>query len=112
GANVWTRTLAFSIPICAGCCWGEPTVSSPDSPNAESRGLLYGFIGVACFSLTLPATRVAVAQLDPTFVGLGRALVAAVPAGLLLLATRQRVPARRHWRSLLVVVAGVIVGFP
>ena len=87
-------------------------MSSPLSQNAESRGLLYGFIGVACFSLTLPATRTAVAALDPTFVGLGRAVVAAVPAGLLLLATRQRFPARRYWRSLLVVVAGVIVGFP
>jgi drug/metabolite transporter (DMT)-like permease len=87
-------------------------MSNPQSPNAESRGLLYGFIGVACFSLTLPATRTAVAELDPTFVGLGRALVASVPAGLLLLATRQPRPARRYWASLLVVVAGVIVGFP
>ena len=87
-------------------------MSSPLSHNAESRGLLYGFIGVACFSLTLPATRMAVAALDPTFVGLGRAVVAAVPAGLLLLASRQCFPARRYWRSLLVVVAGVIVGFP
>jgi drug/metabolite transporter (DMT)-like permease len=87
-------------------------MSNPDSPNAESRGLLYGLIGVACFSLTLPATRTAVAELDPTFVGLGRALVAAVPAGLLLLATRPPRPARHHWRSFVIVVSGVIVGFP
>jgi drug/metabolite transporter (DMT)-like permease len=73
---------------------------------------LYGLIGVACFSLTLPATRTAVAELDPTFVGLGRALVAAVPAGLLLLATRPPRPARHHWRSFVIVVSGVIVGFP
>ena len=54
----------------------------------------------------------AVADLDPAFVGLGRALVAAALAAALLLATRQPLPERRHWVRLVVVGSGVIVGFP
>ena len=72
----------------------------------------YGLLGVAAFSLTLPATRVAVASLDPLVVGLGRALVAAILAGALLLLTRQKLPAAAQLRSLAVVASGVIFGFP
>ena len=80
--------------------------------SAETRGLWYGFFGVAGFSLTLPATRVAVAHFDPVLVGLGRALVAAVLAAVLLAVTRQTWPSRVHIKGLLIVIAGVIVGFP
>src|SRR5689334_22224270 len=80
--------------------------------HAETAGLRYGLVGVLGFSLTLPATRVAVAYLDPSVVGLGRALVAALLAALLLAATRQRRPTRAELRGLAVVIAGVIFGFP
>ncbi|MEO1374346.1 MAG: DMT family transporter [Cyanobacteria bacterium J06635_10] len=80
--------------------------------NSETLGLVYGFIGVLCFSGTLPATRIAVTNLDPTFVGLGRAIVAAAFATVLLRFTRQPIPHRRHWKSLGIVVGGVIIGFP
>ena len=45
--------------------------------SSKTQGLLFGFLGVLAFSFTIPLTRVAVAGLDPAFVGLGRALVAA-----------------------------------
>src|SRR5262245_19733864 len=80
--------------------------------QSEAKGLGYGLLGVLAFSLTLPATRVAVAALDPTIVGFGRALVAAALAATLLAATRQRRPSRRQVGSLLIVASGVIVGFP
>ena len=80
--------------------------------NNETLGLIYGFIGVLCFSGTLPATRIAVTNLDPTFVGLGRALVAAAFASVLLRFTRQPIPHRLYWRGLGIVVGGVIIGFP
>ena len=86
------------------------TPSKTQAPR--TRGLLFGFLGVLAFSLTVPLTRVAVADLDPTFVGLGRALVAAALAAALLLVTRQSLPERRHWVRLVVVGSGVIVGFP
>jgi drug/metabolite transporter (DMT)-like permease len=82
------------------------------SPAQRRRGLVLGFIGVAAFSLTLPATRVAVASLDPVFVGLGRAVVAAVLAAITLAAMRASWPKRELWARLLVVAAGVVVGFP
>jgi drug/metabolite transporter (DMT)-like permease len=78
----------------------------------ETKGLAWGALGVLAFSLTLPATRAAVPELGGTVVGLGRALVAALLAGLLLLALRERPPGRRHWPGLAVVVLGVVVGFP
>ncbi len=84
---------------------------SPNSINPEI-GLAYGFLGVLGFSLTLPATRAAVVDLDPVFVGLGRALVAAILAAILLGATRQKRPDRRQLKSLLIVAFGVILGFP
>jgi len=80
--------------------------------HPETLGFAFGFLGVLTFSLTLPATRLAVAELDATVVGLGRAVIAAILAALLLKITRQPLPARRHLPSLGVIAAGVIVGFP
>jgi drug/metabolite transporter (DMT)-like permease len=67
---------------------------------------------VAVFSLTLPVTRLAMADSDPVVFGLGRSLLAAAVAAAILLATRQRWPRGREWRALAVVAAGVIFGFP
>ncbi|KWR91165.1 DMT family transporter [Cupriavidus sp. IDO] len=81
-----------------------------------SGGMLLGFIGVAIFSQTLPFTRMAVAELDATFVALARAVVAAVLA-LALLGFRGalsagRRPRGRQWPLLAVTALGVVVGFP
>ncbi|MCC3404570.1 MAG: DMT family transporter [Microcoleus sp. PH2017_10_PVI_O_A] len=80
--------------------------------NSESIGLIYGFLGVVGFSLTLPATRAAVLDLDPLFVGFGRGLVAAILAALTLRFTHQPIPSKQQFRSLLVVGLGVVLGFP
>lgn len=68
-----------------------------------------GALGVLAFSFTLPATRLAVHDLDGTVVGLGRALVAALLAAAVL---GVRVPSARQVARLAVVAAGVVVGFP
>lgn len=80
--------------------------------SGESRGIWFGLIGMLSFSLTLPATRVAVQAFDPVLVTLARALLAAVPAAFLLWATRQRWPTPAQWRSVAVVTGGVVLGFP
>jgi drug/metabolite transporter (DMT)-like permease len=67
---------------------------------------------VLAFSFTLPFTRIAVASLDPLFVGAGRALVAALLAALVLGVTRSKLPPRRLWLRIGVVACGVVVGFP
>jgi drug/metabolite transporter (DMT)-like permease len=82
------------------------------SQRDETLGLVYGFLGVAAFSLTLPATRLAVADLDPLVVALGRCVLAAIPAAALLLLARAPTPARADLKPLALVIAGVIVGFP
>ncbi len=85
---------------------------TPASHIAESRGLIFGFLGIAIFSLSLPATRLAVTGLDPFLVGLGRSLAVSPLAGLLLLISRSRWPGWRLVPSFLIVIAGVIAGFP
>jgi drug/metabolite transporter (DMT)-like permease len=69
-------------------------------------------VGVLAFSFTLPATRVAVQQLDPWFAAFGRAVVAALLAAVYLRWTGAPRPARAQWRRLAVVACGVVVGFP
>lgn len=69
-------------------------------------------LGVMGFSLTLPATRLAVSDLDPTFVGLGRAFVAAVFAAIALWMARAPKPVGRQWLRLTGVSLGVVIGFP
>lgn len=78
----------------------------------ELMGFVYGFLGVLVFSLTLPATRIAVSGFDPVFVGLGRAIVAAGLSLILLVVTRQTIPPLRFLPNFCIVVAGVVVGFP
>jgi drug/metabolite transporter (DMT)-like permease len=79
-------------------------------PELTSFG--YGFLGILIFSLTLPATQIAVAGFDPVFVGLGRAIVAAGLSLILLLVTRQTIPPVRFLPNLAIVAGGVVIGFP
>jgi drug/metabolite transporter (DMT)-like permease len=77
-----------------------------------SSAALWGGLGVLVFSFSLPATRVAVADLSATTVGLGRALVAAALAAALLAVRREPVPARGDVPRLLLTGLGVVIGFP
>jgi drug/metabolite transporter (DMT)-like permease len=75
-------------------------------------GVLLGTIGVIGFSFSLPATRLALRDLDPWVVAFGRALVAAALAAIVLWATRAPRPTAQQWRSLAIVAVGVVIGFP
>lgn len=88
------------------------TCPPPSMQLDETRGMLLGMAGVAIFSLTLPFTRMAVAELDPAFVALGRALGAAVLAAAWLAFKRVPLPPRAALWPLALVAAGCIVGFP
>ena len=80
--------------------------------DEATRGWINGFIGVAIFSGSLPATRVAVMQLDPVFLTVARAAIAGVLALVLLALFRQKRPAGADLVSLAIVAAGVVLGFP
>ncbi|NLS02243.1 DMT family transporter [Rhizobium sp. P32RR-XVIII] len=75
-------------------------------------GWINGFLGVLIFSGSLPATRVAVANFDPLFLTVARAAIAGMLAFCLLLAFREKRPARADLLSLAVVALGVVIGFP
>jgi drug/metabolite transporter (DMT)-like permease len=82
------------------------------SAGPAAEGVLLGALGVLGFSFTLPATRIAVAQLDATVVGLGRAVVAAALAIAVLGIRGEPVPPRRLWLRIAMAGMGVVVGFP
>src|SRR3546814_18464102 len=71
-----------------------------ESSPSEGRGLLLGLNGVAVFSLTLPMTRLAMADRDPVVFGLARSLLADAVAAVILLATRPRPTRGGEWRAL------------
>ena len=80
--------------------------------SRENQGLLLGLLGVTMLSVTLPATRLAVADFDPLLVGLARATIPAIPAAILLLITRQARPTRQEVVRLLIASIGIVFGFP
>src|SRR5262249_52683831 len=71
-----------------------------------------GLLGVVIFSGSLPATRVAVADLSPMFLTSARAVIAALLGALLLFAFRHARPDRSDVVRLAVVAVGVVAGFP
>ena len=86
-------------------------------PRRETHGvppsaLLLGAAGIIAFSFSLPATKLAVGDLDPWFVTFGRAAVAALLAASYLLAVRAPRPRGEQWGRLALVAGGVVVGFP
>ncbi|MET8799890.1 DMT family transporter [Nocardia sp. NPDC004568] len=84
-------------------------------PLSPARtGPAWGLLGVAAFSLTVPLTRITVAEggMSPLFVACARAVVATVLAATALLVTRRPLPRGRQWIRLGVVAAGVVAGFP
>lgn len=78
----------------------------------EWRGMFWGMLAVASFSLTLPATRATVGALDLGFVAGGRGIGAALIAALILRLTGQPLPRRGDLVALCGVAAGVVIGFP
>lgn len=82
------------------------------SETREKFGLLLGFVGVICFSLTLPATSIAVEYFGTTIVGLGRTVVAALLVAVVLIVRKEKLPSLDHFKSLLIVAVGAVLGFP
>jgi drug/metabolite transporter (DMT)-like permease len=80
--------------------------------HVELEGAALALLGVLAFSFSLPATKLAVADLDPFFVAFGRAGAAALLSIVALRMLGARRPVGAEWRSLGIVAFGVVVGFP
>jgi drug/metabolite transporter (DMT)-like permease len=87
-------------------------IASRSTVLSTRAGLWWGLLGVFAFSFTLPFTRIAIGGFSPLFIGSGRAVVAALLAGIALAATRQRRPTMAQWSRLAIVAGGVVAGFP
>jgi drug/metabolite transporter (DMT)-like permease len=83
-----------------------------DNRSRDWAAWAHGMAGMLIFSASLPATRMAVAALDPWFVTAGRALIAGLLASGALLMLRAPLPSRSDWRDLVLTALGVVVGFP
>ncbi|TCN25161.1 DMT family transporter [Mesobacillus foraminis] len=80
--------------------------------NNIKRGMLFGFIGIVCFSLTLPATSIAVPYFGETIVGLGRTVIAAIIVSIIFISKKELLPNKKQLKSLGIVAAGAVFAFP
>lgn len=101
--NTTTKMQTDTVPV-------QPPQQMP--PWYRDAAIWMGAGGVLCFSFTLPATHLAVPAFGGLVVGLGRAIIAAVLAGLVLVFRREPLPPRQTWPGLLLVAFGVVIGFP
>ncbi|MFI7101570.1 DMT family transporter [Streptomyces sp. NPDC050161] len=130
-----TASLAIAVDG-AGAPAGRPTDGTPDcrpAPGIQGtapgpadaattpaaapghgagRGALLAALGVAAFSLTFPATAWALEGAGPWTVVMLRSVLAAAVAGACLALCRVRIPERRHWAGIAIVMTGVVLGFP
>lgn len=87
-------------------------VETVDLARQKSGGWINGAIGVLLFSGSLPATRIAVLEMDPFFLTAARAAIAGILSICILIAYKERRPTKTEMQSLLIVAMGVVVGFP
>jgi len=80
-------------------------MSSP-ALSRDRLGLLLGFVGMAIFGGTLPATRIAVSAIDPMALTALRTAIAG------LCSLRRPLPPRRLWLQLAIALLCVSIAFP
>lgn len=82
------------------------------SQKKTTAGWINGFIAVVLFSGSLPATRIAVLDLNPVFLTVARASIAGLLGLIILLVFKEERPLREQLFPLAIVALGVVVGFP
>lgn len=82
------------------------------SKDENINGWINGFIGVVLFSGGLPATKLAVMEMSPTFVTIVRAAVAGILALIVLWLGKEKRPVKKDLIPLILVSLGCVIGFP
>lgn len=80
--------------------------------SKQTIGLAFGVAGVLLFGGTLPATRLAVAYIDPLFLTAARWSIAGLVGLALLIVMRRSPPPRALWGELAATALCTIVAFP
>ena len=99
-------TLSALVLLCM-----RDSDSGTAAPPVAVLGLLWAAVGVVAFSMTFPATALALRGFDPVLVGAGRTVLAALLAGGSLLLRRPPLPSRTQFRALVNVAVGCGLGF-
>lgn len=79
----------MSVLLLPFCIWllrllAAISATMKSDPHLSWTSILGGLLAVALFSLTIPLMRLAVHEFDPAILGVGRILLAAVPAVIVL----------------------------
>lgn len=82
------------------------------SKDQAVSGWINGFIGVLLFSGSMPATKLAVMEMDPIFATIARAVIAGILALSVLLIYQEKRPEKKQLFSLVLVAIGCVIGFP
>lgn len=82
------------------------------SKDQAVNGWINGFIGVLLFSGSMPATKLAVMEMNPIFATIARAVIAGVLALSVLLIYKEKRPAKNQLLPLALVAIGCVIGFP
>jgi drug/metabolite transporter (DMT)-like permease len=85
---------------------------SSSALSRERLGLVLGFVGMAIFGGTLPATRIAVSAIDPLALTSLRTAIAGLCSLALLIVLRRSFPPRALWFQLAVASVCVSILFP
>jgi drug/metabolite transporter (DMT)-like permease len=85
---------------------------TPMFAKRQNLGLLLGVLGAAVFAGSLPASRIAVAEVDPYFLTAVRAALAGIAGVLLLAVTRRSLPPRQTWWPLVACALTIVLAFP
>jgi drug/metabolite transporter (DMT)-like permease len=82
--------------------------------NTPFRGLMLGGLGVLIFSLTMPMTKIALANdaMSPWFVWAGRTVLAGFAGIAFLLISRAKWPPRQAWWPIAGATLGIVFGWP
>lgn len=80
--------------------------------SRTSQGLVWAFVAVVLWSLSLPLTKAALGGFDPFVVAMGREVIAGLLAVVVLAARKVPFPDRTLWRPLAWTAVGAVFGWP
>jgi drug/metabolite transporter (DMT)-like permease len=80
--------------------------------RVQKQGLLFAFLGVFLFSLSLPLTKLALKSFDPLFTAFARPIIASVLAIPLMVIARVPALPRHLWRPMIFTTLGAVYGWP
>ena len=84
--------------------------------NHENKGFIFGFVGILIFSITPPATKMALGfnnnALSPEFITFGRSALAGALSLMYLFFSRKKIPNIKFIFNISIIAISLTVGFP